>query len=531
MELIATFLTEYPEVTFAGYHARLEKEKRFVLTDPEIIHRTSREISLEAVLQSQWKQIKTETAKKVLLAAGQFPALDAIPLPWLGLLTGLPAETEPGYPSPLTVTLTELTNISLATRPQPDTLHLHPLVREFAARQIPPSERDTFRGELENHLLETLTDPEHKTAHALTAGELLLRLPWSPTLARLPVLEALREQVNQVRQPRAQRVQAALHLTRLNWFAETSHFSTAVKAEELLEYLELVVRVVRTPEYREAMVNAINDLLEDRQITVLNRVRAQLLVHRAGLYGYLQRYAEARRDYQMSQWLYSAELERSHNPEDHKTLARIYFGLGNLANLDAETAPPDKKPQHIQEAIDLFQKARQSAQMYGKDNILEAIILRQLSESYLLLQDWPRADECLAQAQVRVADNPFYKTRITETLVERHLEEGKALAEAGQPAEAQKQYTRAQTLAQQNIETLLTHDPESEPIVVAYLLAGDCAQAIHLLTPTASEQAKQAREYWNAAQTLAEKLGDTKRAADALHKLTTLPPKETPCET
>lgn len=521
LELIAAHL-EYSEGTLAEYHARLEKEKEFILTAPEVIQLTPREISLEAVLQSQWKEIQKDTARTVLLTAGQFTSLDTVPFAWLELLTGLPRETEPGYPSPLLVAVKDLTNISLATRLEPDQLHLHPLVREFAARQVSP-DASAFRENLENHLLEALADPKRRAARALSAGELCLRLPWEPHLARLPVLEALREQMNHVETPSPQKIQAALLLTRLSWLQDHPRLTPALTTDEFLNYLELVTRRVHAADPRRKIVQWITIFLDDQK-TILNRARAQVLVQRAALNGYLQLYKEAWQDYQMAQVLYAVELERTPNPEDYRTLARIYFGLANIANLEAEKAADEEKPQRVDEASKFFKKASEAAQQYGKDKNLQGMILREWGAAYFPVQDWLRADEYLTQAQELVAGHAYYETRITETFVERYLAEGKTLVETGKTSEALAKFQLANTLARQNIEALLKFDdPESVPLVVAYLLAGECEFAIFQQDPTHPKACEEAREAWHKALQLAEKLGEPAREDDARQKLATLP--------
>ena len=78
-----------------------------------------------------------KTRRLLFRAAGQFPEASWIPIPRLGLLTGIESEAKAGRPSPLSVVLKKLHAVSLIEELSDDRLRLHPLVQEFAADSRP----------------------------------------------------------------------------------------------------------------------------------------------------------------------------------------------------------------------------------------------------------------------------------------------------------------------------------------------------------------------------------------------------------
>jgi hypothetical protein len=158
LELAAAYLGTYPEVTLTGYLERLRAEGRLETVDdtelrPENLP-TRHDIAVRATLQTQWARLHDEDARLVFRAAGQFPEASWIPTARLGLLTGIEAEAEPGYPASLARALKKLHAVSLIEELTGDRLRLHPLVQEFAARLSPPA----FRLKLAARVATTLWD-------------------------------------------------------------------------------------------------------------------------------------------------------------------------------------------------------------------------------------------------------------------------------------------------------------------------------------------------------------------------------------
>jgi WD40 repeat protein len=161
LELAAAYLGAYPEVSITGYLERLRTEGSLETVDAsevravdlptrveEILKAAAagnleikHQVAVSATLQTQWKRLDDDDARLLFRAAGQFPEASWIPIPRLGLLTGIDSEAKAGRPSPLNVVLKKLHAVSLIEELSDDHLRLHPLVQEFAARLAPASFR------------------------------------------------------------------------------------------------------------------------------------------------------------------------------------------------------------------------------------------------------------------------------------------------------------------------------------------------------------------------------------------------------
>jgi hypothetical protein len=157
LELAAAYLGAYPDVSITGYLERLRTEGSLETVDEsevravdlptrveEILKAAAagnlelkHQVAVSATLQTQWKRLNDEDARLLFRAAGQFPEASWIPIPRLGLLTGIESEARAGRPSPLNVALKRLHAVSLIEELSDDRLRLHPLVQEFAARLSP----------------------------------------------------------------------------------------------------------------------------------------------------------------------------------------------------------------------------------------------------------------------------------------------------------------------------------------------------------------------------------------------------------
>lgn len=156
LELASAYLGTYPEVSITGYLERLRTEGSLETVDEsevravdlptrveEILKAAAagnlelkHQVAVSATLQTQWNRLSDEDAKLLFRAAGQFPEASWIPIPRLGLLTGIDSEAKAGRPSPLNVALKKLHAVSLIEELSDDRLRLHPLVQEFAARLL-----------------------------------------------------------------------------------------------------------------------------------------------------------------------------------------------------------------------------------------------------------------------------------------------------------------------------------------------------------------------------------------------------------
>jgi WD40 repeat protein len=176
LELAAAYLGAYPEVSITGYLERLRTEGSLETVDEsevravdlptrveEILKAAAagnlelkHQVAVSATLQTQWKRLDDDDARLLFRAAGQFPEASWIPIPRLGLLTGIESEAKAGRPSPLNVALKKLHAVSLIEELSDDRLRLHPLVQEFAARLSPAPA--SFRLEMAERLATEFDD-------------------------------------------------------------------------------------------------------------------------------------------------------------------------------------------------------------------------------------------------------------------------------------------------------------------------------------------------------------------------------------
>ena len=101
--------------------------------------------SLTPALQAQWNLLGSDDARLLLRVAGQLGEAELIPIARLGLLADL-HDDEDGLDEPLSDALRELEAACLIEELVEEEIRLHPLVREFAARQTPEDETPEFRG-------------------------------------------------------------------------------------------------------------------------------------------------------------------------------------------------------------------------------------------------------------------------------------------------------------------------------------------------------------------------------------------------
>jgi WD40 repeat protein len=161
LELAGAFLGEWAEIPLADYRERLKREGVLATLDDEAAQLSPADLpaihdaAVTATLTAQWEVLRDETARHLLRVAAQFPEGAEIPGARLGLLAGAPDHSQPGHPSPLARALRRLEDTCLAEEMIADELRLHPLVREFAIRQIPRTEFAAFRRQCAERLADS----------------------------------------------------------------------------------------------------------------------------------------------------------------------------------------------------------------------------------------------------------------------------------------------------------------------------------------------------------------------------------------
>lgn len=173
LELAAAYLGQYSEVSLEGYLERLRIEGKLTTVDdtelrPEDLP-TRHEVAISAVLRAQWSRLEEEetaSARRLFLAAGQFPEATLLPVARLALLAGVEYEAPPGRASPLARALKQLHTVSLIEELTHDQLRLHPLVQEFAAELSPPG----FRASMAERITTELGKLSRLEEHVLRRG-------------------------------------------------------------------------------------------------------------------------------------------------------------------------------------------------------------------------------------------------------------------------------------------------------------------------------------------------------------------------
>jgi WD40 repeat protein len=156
----AAYLGKYPRVSLAGYLNRLRKEGPLAAIDAARVDpralATVHDAAVEATLRTQWEALENAGARQTLMAAALLGEAAEVPRATLSLLTGLLDDAEEGYAAPLEEALYELSALSLVEELTEKAIRLHPLVREFAEKQI--AEREAFAAACSARLVETLWD-------------------------------------------------------------------------------------------------------------------------------------------------------------------------------------------------------------------------------------------------------------------------------------------------------------------------------------------------------------------------------------
>lgn len=152
LELAGAYLGKFGgDVSLADYRAGLKIDGALATLDADAAELSEADLrrvhdpAVAATIGEQWQTLQDESAQLLLRVASLFPESAAVPMVRLGLLVGLGDEARPGRPSPLRRTVRRLDDACLIERLEGDQVRLHPLIREFAARQTLPEQDEDFR--------------------------------------------------------------------------------------------------------------------------------------------------------------------------------------------------------------------------------------------------------------------------------------------------------------------------------------------------------------------------------------------------
>ncbi|WP_437924642.1 effector-associated domain EAD1-containing protein [Sorangium sp. So ce291] len=150
--LAAAYLGKSPGLPLSDYYVRLSREGALVTADAARVYAVRTPLQHEAMvtvtLRAQWSALGRPAAHDALKAAALLHRAAHVSRATLAHLTGLSDKPKDGYTAPLEEALNELFEWSLAEdatqqeAPSYKAIRLHPLVRDFALRQI--DDRDRF---------------------------------------------------------------------------------------------------------------------------------------------------------------------------------------------------------------------------------------------------------------------------------------------------------------------------------------------------------------------------------------------------
>jgi len=165
LELAGAYLGKFSrDVSLAAYREGLKSDGALATLDADAAELTEADLrrvhapAVTATIGEQWNALRDDSARLLLRVTALFPESAAVPIPRLGVLAGLGDEARPGRLSSLRGAVKRLEDACLVERLEADQVRLHPLIREFAARQTPSEERVTFRHECARRLSEAFED-------------------------------------------------------------------------------------------------------------------------------------------------------------------------------------------------------------------------------------------------------------------------------------------------------------------------------------------------------------------------------------
>ena len=137
----------------------------------------------------QWAALENDTARLLLRVAGQLAEAAAISVARLGLLSGVPAQGDIVFGTPLDNALAELDRFSLIERLAGADLRLHPLLREFAQQQTSAIDTPDFRRACALNLLGAYQDVAEIERQCAQRGVDALEADLSTAMNLLPTTE------------------------------------------------------------------------------------------------------------------------------------------------------------------------------------------------------------------------------------------------------------------------------------------------------------------------------------------------------
>ncbi len=152
LELAGAYLGKYSgDVSLEGYREGLKSDGALATLDADAAELNEADLrrvhdpAVAATIGEQWDALRDESARLLLRVASLFPESSAVPTARLGLLAGLDEEARPGRLSPLRRAVQRLEGACLCERLEGEQVRLHPLIREFAAGQMPAEQLEHFR--------------------------------------------------------------------------------------------------------------------------------------------------------------------------------------------------------------------------------------------------------------------------------------------------------------------------------------------------------------------------------------------------
>ena len=196
LEVAGAHLGRWPERPLAAYREDLIKRGALgVIDDPRARLRQDlmpsvHEAMVTAILTSQWVDLKTDEARLLLRVAALLAESSILPIARLGLLAGLSDKDETFFGAPLELALNELQDASMLEQLQRGDIRLHPLVRDFAARQT--SDPGAFRQSCAANLLTAYEDAATLERHCIKRGvdmvqeDIVMAIDLLPSTSVLP---------------------------------------------------------------------------------------------------------------------------------------------------------------------------------------------------------------------------------------------------------------------------------------------------------------------------------------------------------
>ncbi|MCU0484836.1 MAG: WD40 repeat domain-containing protein [Anaerolineales bacterium] len=172
LELAGAYLDRHLKVSLPGYLQRVRKESPLTTLEGTGLREedlpTGHAPSLRATFAMQWEALPDPAARRVLQTTALLDEAALIPRARLALLSGLPDQAEPGYPSPLDEALSGLLDYALVEELSAEALRLHPLVRLFVQSTL--EDREAFVRGLAAHTVEALRDVRRLENELLARG-------------------------------------------------------------------------------------------------------------------------------------------------------------------------------------------------------------------------------------------------------------------------------------------------------------------------------------------------------------------------